>query len=299
MTQNGCGSSPAPARKQAKPAKAAQDYRRDYVKTGQNAYTFAWLRYLMYIPKDYPQQITKKYPCILYLHALGQKGSDPWALAQCCLNKQLQPTIKDSKGKDVPNPGAKKDFPFIVVSPQLPGDIDWSVWPGPNMNRSDWWNDYMLKAIDKLLDHLIEHYAIDVDRIYCTGPSMGGYGVWKMAVKYPQRFAAVSPQCGEGDPAEAARLKDVPVWIFHGNCDEYMPVGNSDDVVAALKAAGCEVKYTRWACEKDSAACIECEKQHYGDFAAACASQCMECNHFKCYENQFDELYSWLLTKHR
>jgi predicted peptidase len=289
-----------PAQPKVAKARSAQEYVRHYVKTGQHAYHFGWLRYLMYIPADYPEQASKKYPAILYMHPLGQKGSDPWELAKCCLNKQLQPTVKDDDGNDVPNPDAKNGFPFIVVSPQLPGDLDWSDWPGPNMNRADWWNDYVLEVVDRLLDHLIGHYAIDESRIYCAGPSMGGYGTWRMAVKYPGRFAAISPQCGEGIPSEAAVLKDVPVWLAHGNCDEYLPVEKSDELYEALGAVGNQnVKYIRWTCEGDSAACIECEKKHYGDFFKACEAHCMECNHHKCYNNQFEELYEWFLSHSR
>ncbi|MBD3391228.1 MAG: hypothetical protein GF418_04160 [Chitinivibrionales bacterium] len=288
-----------PAQPETETGKAAQDYVRDCVKVGQHAYRFGWLRYLLYLPADYPEKTSQKYPALLYFHPLGQTGADPAALLQCCLNRQLEPTLMDDKGNETPNPDAKEDFPFIVISPQLPGDLDWADWPGPNMNRAIWWNDYVLEIVDRLLDHVVEHYAVDVNRIYCAGPSMGGYGTWKMAVKYPSRFAAISPQCGDYEPSQASVVKDIPVWVFHGNCDEYLPVEKSDALVAALKAAGAEVKYTRWEAVRDSAACIECEQKHYGDFATACPGHCMECNHHKCYNNQFDELYDWFLTHSR
>ena len=77
-----------------------------------------------------------------------------------------------------------KDFPFIVVSPQCPEEQWWE--PG---------GDVMA-----LIDEIAEKYSVDPNRIYLTGLSMGGFGTWTIAGNYPERFAAIVPICGGGQP---------------------------------------------------------------------------------------------------
>lgn len=72
-------------------------------------------------------------------------------------------------------------MPCIVISPQVPDGA--------------WWDSEIL---DALIDHILETYPIDSNRIYVTGLSMGGYGTWDVITKYPERFAAAIPICGGG-----------------------------------------------------------------------------------------------------
>ena len=85
---------------------------------------------------------------------------------------------------------------------------------------------------------------IDPGRIYLTGLSMGGYGAWELAARIPERFAAVAPICGGGDEAQAAKLVGLPIWCFHGADDKVVPVERSRSMVAAIKAAGGEPKFS-------------------------------------------------------
>ncbi|NVM57487.1 MAG: prolyl oligopeptidase family serine peptidase, partial [Desulfobacterales bacterium] len=71
-----------------------------------------------------------------------------------------------------------------------------------------------------------------------TGLSMGGYGTWSLALAQPERFAAVVPICGSGKPYLACRLKDLPVWAFHGALDKLVPPKESEKMVAAIKRCG-------------------------------------------------------------
>ncbi len=76
---------------------------------------------------------------------------------------------------------------------------------------------------------------------------MGGFGSWYLAARYPDRFAAVVPICGGGDPAAAEKLKGLPIWIFHGDADNAVPVARSRDMLAAIWAAGgTRVWYTEY-----------------------------------------------------
>ncbi len=153
-------------------------------------------------------------PLILFLHGAGERGSDLSLVKRHGLPKLLEE-----------RPG---DFPFIVVSPQCPeGEI---------------WDTDVLLA---LLDEVCESHAVDGDRIYVTGLSMGGMGTFALALAAPHRFAAAAPVCGAGVPLqvrpEHARL---PFWVFHGEMDEKVPAALSAQMVEALKAVGAEVRFT-------------------------------------------------------
>jgi predicted peptidase len=170
------------------------------------------VQYLLYLPKEYGKDKSAKWPLVLFLHGAGERGSD--------LNKV--------KAHGPPKlVAAGKEFPFILVSPQCPENERWSV-----------------ETLDVLLNEVTKRYAVDLDRVYLTGLSMGGFGTWELAIRFPDRFAAIVPICGGGEPRRAGRLKNVPTWVFHGAKDPVVPIQRSQEMVDALKAAGGEVKFT-------------------------------------------------------
>jgi predicted peptidase len=166
--------------------------------------------YLLFLPQEYDQQ--DSWPLLVFLHGAGERGSD-----LDLVKKHGPPKIVESK----------KDFPFVVLSPQCGG--------------REWWRLEPLKA---LIDKTASQYKIDQDRIYVTGLSMGGFGTWALASAYPHKFAAIAPICGGGDPKQAERIKHLPVWAFHGAKDEVVPSERSQEMVDALKAAGGNVRLT-------------------------------------------------------
>jgi len=188
---------------EAPAAQKEQEFERDVV-------VRAKLKYLLFLPEGY-EQSEKQWPLILFLHGSGESGEN---LAD--VKKHGPPKIVESK----------RDFPFIVVSPQSPG-------------RG--WRPEMLKA---LLDEIVLNYNVDRNRVYLTGLSMGGYGTWTLAAAHPEAFAAIVPICGGGRPADAARLKDLPIWVFHGAKDPAVPLARSEEMVKAVEDAGGKVKFT-------------------------------------------------------
>ena len=168
------------------------------------------LKYLLYLPEGYDASSDKKWPLILFLHGAGESGDD------------LSRVKKHGPAKVVAN----KELPFIIVSPQSPG-------------RG--WNP---DTLDALLADVIAANKVDSDRVYLTGLSMGGYGTWALAAAHPERFAAIAPICGGGDPRSANRLKDLPIWVFHGAKDPTVPIAQSETMVKALKEAGADPKFT-------------------------------------------------------
>jgi len=169
------------------------------------------LDYLLYLPESYDKE-EKAWPLLLFLHGAGESGHD--------LNK-----VKIHGPPKLIEAG--KSFPMIVVSPQSPR-MGWDV---PTLNA--------------LLDEIVATHKVDRDRIYVTGLSMGGFGTWGLAAAYPDKFAAIMPICGGGDAHDAAKLKHLAIWVFHGAKDNVVLPNRSESMVKALKDHGAgNVKFT-------------------------------------------------------
>ncbi len=86
-------------------------------------------------------------------------------------------------------------------------------------------------------------YNVDADRIYLTGHSMGGFGTWSIAPKYPDLFAALAPIAGGGMPSSLSKIKHVPQIVIHGDKDPTVPVERSRVMVKAAQELGIKIKY--------------------------------------------------------
>jgi len=162
---------------------------------------------------------TKRYPIVIWLHGSGQSGTDN--------ESQIGGAPKVWTSED-----NQAESPCFLLAPQCPSaDIGWKNQVADNL----------LALIADLTDHL----PIDESRLYLTGSSMGGFGTFSIAAKYPQVFAACVPLCGGGDVKNAEILKQTPFWVFHGDKDDMVPVERSRAIVEAVKQAGGELmKYT-------------------------------------------------------
>ena len=103
-----------------------------------------------------------------------------------------------------------------------------------------------MKAVKKLLEETMKEFPIDPQRVYVTGLSMGGFGTWDIIQRYPDLFAAALPICGGGDTAQAERLKNMPIWAFHGSIDKVVIPERSRNMIAAIKKAGGQPIYTEY-----------------------------------------------------
>jgi predicted peptidase len=199
-------------------------------------------RYQVFVPASFDK--SKKWPVVLFLHGYGERGDD--GLLQTDVG--LGHAIRNQRAM----------LPFVVVMPQCHADKPDRVWTEASMQQQ------ALAALDASM----KEFHGDPTRVYLTGLSMGGYGTWDLAVKYPHRFAAYVPICGGirspedfpqlhvslvddpkvSDPyAETAkRVGKTPVWIFHGADDPAVPVKESRKMAAALQASGGNVKYTEY-----------------------------------------------------
>lgn len=197
--------------------------RRQAVETiGQTPQTFKQkltktisLNYLLYLPQNY-LSTEKEYPLILFLHGAGERGDDLNLVKIHGIPKIVE---------------QQKEFPFIAISPQCPIDR--------------WWVDpWLLEALNALVDKITAQYRVDENRVYLTGLSMGGFGTWALSMMYPEKFAAIAPICGGGMPWMAFRIKDIPVWAFHGAKDAVVPIQRTEEIVEALKKVGGNIKFT-------------------------------------------------------
>jgi predicted peptidase len=198
-------------------------------------------KYLLFIPDAYEEGEGKRWPLIMYLHGGSRRGDD--------IEKLREP------GYGLPALIEKnRSFPFLVLSPQCPEGESWSD----------------TEALIAVLDEVENKYAVDPARVYLTGHSMGGFGTWYLAYEHPERFAAIAPMSAYPFTVTswAAKLKDMPIWAFHGANDNLAPIGDTRELVDALRALGNNVRFT-----------VLPNRDHYI---------------LDTYENQ--ELYSWFLA---
>ncbi len=175
------------------------------------------INYWLYLPPEYDTQAAKRWPLILFLHGFGERGDSLTDLELVKLHG-IPKVVENGK-----------DLPFIVVSPQC--------------SRQSWWT-LQTEVLKSLLDAIIANYSVNPAQVYLTGLSMGGYGSWTLGAAYPELFAAVAPICGGGVRSQAAKLKNVPVWAFHGGQDDVVRPHRSEEMVTALQQAGDDAKLT-------------------------------------------------------
>lgn len=168
--------------------------------------------YYEYLPEGYSPQ-EGSVPLIIFLHGLGEIGDgeqDLWKLKAHGPHKMIEQ-------------GA--DFPAVILSPQ-------SV---------SWWD---IPKIGAFVDWVFLHYRVDTTRLYVTGLSMGGGGVWLYARDFPHRPAAIVPICGAADPSQPENLADIPTWAFHNVGDPTVDVELTYGWINGIRAAGGTPKLT-------------------------------------------------------
>ena len=76
---------------------------------------------------------------------------------------------------------------------------------------------------------------------------MGGFATWELLQREGAKFAAAVPVCGGADLDYAPKLTHIPIWVFHGDADNTVPVTRSRDIVKSITEAGGHPKYTELA----------------------------------------------------
>ena len=189
-------------------------------------------RYQVYVPAEYTR--ARRWPVILFLHGSGERGRDGILQTSLGLGEGIRRHAER--------------WPAIVVFPQAP--------PGHR------WHGKIAHLALATLDRTLREFKTDPARVYLAGLSAGGNGVWNLAYRTPERFAALvaicgwvqptperpeailPPDSGPPYPVVARRIRTLPVWIWHGDADSVVPVEESRRMAEALRAAGSEVSYT-------------------------------------------------------
>lgn len=171
--------------------------------------------YLRYLPEGYVDDPARQWPLLLFLHGAGERGSDLEILKRHGIPKEIEHGRK---------------LPCVVISPQCPTNERWNIF-----------------ALEALVERVASEHRIDRDRIYLSGLSMGGFGVWGLALRHPERYAAILPICGGGEARYAAALRDLPVWAFHGDLDPVVALQRSQEMIDAIRAAGGSPRFTVYA----------------------------------------------------
>lgn len=175
--------------------------------------------YITYLPTDYVKDSVKEYPLLIFLHGGSARGTDTIDLYD------YGPFDQIYRGRN---------FPFIIVAPQCPKHIRWST--------ENWFEDFY--------SDLIKKYRIDTNSVYLTGASLGGSGTWYIATKYSDKFAAIAPISGftrhmDYISENIENLKITPIWAFHGELDNVVPVEETDYLINRLSNFNNQVQYTR------------------------------------------------------
>jgi pimeloyl-ACP methyl ester carboxylesterase len=147
-------------------------------------------------------------------------------------------------------PQAAHAFPLIIGlhgSGWLAHKISFKPGSGPGgptfgVTPIDMEGPWQIDFLNAYLDELLRILPVDQDRVYLEGHSLGAMATWEWALDNPERFAAISPRAGIGEPYRASRLTHVPVWAIHGENDDVIPYGFEEEMVSALQAQGGAVR---------------------------------------------------------
>lgn len=173
-----------------------------------SAKTGKGLKYLYYSPNT-----DGNLPLIIYLHGAGSRGTELSQLSH------IGPIGELEKGRNIP---------ARMVAPQCCGDT---------------WFELFETLID-FAENMANESGVDKSRIYLTGVSMGAYAAWQLAMTKPDMFAALVPVCGGGMYWNAERLKNMPVWAFHGALDDVVLPEESIKMVRGINKSGGNAKIT-------------------------------------------------------
>lgn len=231
--------------------------------------------YFVYLPVGYEAAREKRWPVIMFLHGNGQRGDGlgdldyvlrHGPLLEAWLQKRPLPfiiispqlplfgeleAIEDRKIHERPArlekgvPERNNGYPSAMPIQRRNAD---EFPPGPHQSYDPFSEPAQLPQgwhlIDDevilMLDQVLEQFQADPSRVYLTGISLGGFGTFHMAAKYPARWAAIAPIVGAGTKADAAKIAaaKIPVWMFGGGKDQVVKPHWLYETARALEEGG-------------------------------------------------------------
>ncbi len=170
-----------------------------------------YLKYVCHKP-----DVQGKLPLVINLHGAGGRGDDLSLLEGSVALKNAVNFVGDKA---------------MIVAPQC---------------HKKYWFD-LFEILTEFIDELRHSDDIDIDRVYITGGSMGGYTTWQICLSHPDWFAAAVPVCGGGMYWAAAGLKNLPIWATHGALDPVVLPEETIHMVKAINQKGGNAKITIFA----------------------------------------------------
>ncbi|MEO8619689.1 MAG: PHB depolymerase family esterase [bacterium] len=198
------------------------DFKRHYTLEAANEV----MPYHLLVPSSY--SASRAMPLIIALHGLGA----------------TEDSFFDAYGRKLPELAEQRGY--IVAAPlgyRVDGGYGWGVGNPPLDPTTRRSSELSEADVMQVLAEVRKNYTIDANRIYLMGHSLGAIGTWKLAPKYPTQWAALGAFSGQGAPATLEKFRDIPEFVVHGDADPTVNVAGSRAMVAAMKAAGVEVKY--------------------------------------------------------
>ncbi len=172
------------------------------------------------------------YPLVILFHGAGERGTNNVSQLQWGATPLLSYMRKN-----------KIEGYFIAA--QVPNGKQWVDTPWGNYShRMKKEPSATMSLLFELVDKVVAELPVDKSRIYATGISMGGYGTWDAVQRRPDFFAAAMPVCGGGDTHLAWKIRETPIWAWHGDKDTVVPFSRSRDMVSALWLVDGKIRYT-------------------------------------------------------
>lgn len=171
------------------------------------------LQYWAYKPSPALPVPQSGLPLLIYLHGFSQSASNLDLLLYGGIPAEIE------KGRTLP---------LMTISPQCPAGENWQ-------------SPQMVEKISQFVAEMVEVYQLDHGRVYLTGFSMGGDGVWAVGSAHPKQFAALVPVASDWfarDPSELCGLINTPIWVFQSEEDEFVSPQYARDNAAAIQQCG-------------------------------------------------------------
>ena len=196
---------------------------------------------------------TQKYPIVVWLHGMGDGAYEG---AQVEKSNVAYWASNEFQSRFAPSGGA-----FIIAARS-------------REENGIYWSNEMIEPLRAAIDDFIAKNKANVDltRIYVGGYSMGGKMTLKMAVAYPEMFAAAFPICPAWAPSDDAvkYISDMPIWITSSTRDPlvnyYFAVSPTFKAISAASnvAEDCRFSTLTKVCYHDGA---KTSSSHHAWFA--------------------------------
>jgi predicted esterase len=200
-----------------------KSYLQTHVAKSMKATNGQQIGFYEFTPDDYDEKRDEKYPLIIFLHGIGERGNG---------TTEMNRVLSNGVPKTI-NRGHKMKFfwngrwqSFLVLSPQL------------NSGYSFW----QLFYVDEMIRYAKENLNVDPNRIILTGISLGGGGSWYWSgtsKTNAAQLSALGVGCGTCQGIDYTNIAkaNVPTWAFHANNDGSVSVGCTTGAIATIRNA--------------------------------------------------------------